>query len=55
MQRWEMRVPDGHRFTDGDGTVTEAGGMIEVGAPDGPQLVQCGYELVSICQLRPGQ
>ena len=54
LERWEMRVPEGHMFTEGDGTVIEAGGRIEVGAPEGPLLVNRGYQLVSIRQLRSG-
>jgi hypothetical protein len=54
LERWEMRVPDGHMFTEGDGTVIEAGGPVVVGATEGPRLVQHGYELVRIHQLRPG-
>jgi hypothetical protein len=48
LERWEMRVPDGHFFTEGDGDVIEAGRTIDVGAPEGQELLQRGYELVSV-------
>jgi hypothetical protein len=49
-----MGVPVSHVFTEGNGNVIEAGGTIEVGAPEGQRLVERGYELVSIRQIRPG-
>jgi hypothetical protein len=55
LERWEMRVPAGHFFTEGDGNVIDAGGTIEVGAPEGEELVQHGYELVSVRRLRCGE
>lgn len=54
LERWEMRVPKGHFFTEGDGNVLEAARTIEVGAPEGKQLVERSYELVSIRQVRRG-
>ncbi len=49
-----MRVPDGRFFTEGNGDVIEAGRTIEVGGPEGQKLVEHGYELVSIRQIRAG-
>lgn len=54
LERWEVRVPDGHFFVEGDGEVVKGGGTMEVGAPAGEQLVQHGYELVSVRRVRPG-
>lgn len=54
LERWEMRVPDGRSFIEGDGRVIGAGRTIEVGAPEGQQLVGCGYVLVSVRQMRAG-
>lgn len=51
LERWEMRVPTGHVFHEGEGDV-RAGQMMEVGAPAGKQLLEHGYELVSIRRLR---
>ena len=54
LERWEMRVPSGHFFIEGHGSMIEAGRMIEVGAPEGRQLVQHGFELVSVRRVRAG-
>ena len=53
LERWEIRVPDGHFFAEGAGTVIAAGRTLEVEAPEGRQLVRWGYELVSVRQERP--
>jgi hypothetical protein len=53
LERWEMRVPIGHIFTEGDGTMIESGRRIEVSASEGEQLVECGYKLIRIRRARP--
>jgi hypothetical protein len=52
LERWEMRVPDGHFYTEGDGSTIPAGQTVDVGAPHGQQLREHGYEFVSVHQMR---
>lgn len=47
-----MRVGDGHSYVESDGTVAQAGDIVEVGAPHGKQLFDLGYELVSVRRIR---
>jgi hypothetical protein len=47
LERWEMRVPDGHTFIEDDGRIIRSGQTIEVAARRGRQLVDRGYDLVS--------
>jgi hypothetical protein len=54
LERWEMRVPDGHVFIEGNGSVIQAGETNGVGAPIGRQLVERGYELVGVHRMRRG-
>jgi hypothetical protein len=53
LERWEMRVPEGHVFAEGQGHMIRPGQTINVGAPHGQQLVARGYELVSKHRTRP--
>jgi hypothetical protein len=49
-----MRVPADHMFRDDDGSVIPPGQTVEVGAPQGAELVERGYELVGTRRLRRG-
>ena len=47
-----MRIGDGHFYIEDDGDVLQAGDLVEVGAPHGKQLVDRGYELVSVRRIK---
>ncbi len=47
-----MRVGVGHFYVEDDGTVAQAGDVVEVGAPHGAQLVDRGYKLVSVRRVK---
>jgi hypothetical protein len=55
LERWEMRVPDGHLFHLADEDIAMAGQTMEVGAPAGKLLLERGYELVGVRRLRRGE
>lgn len=52
LERWKMRAGDGHSYVEDDGHVVQAGDTIEVGAPEGKQLIDFGYELLSVRRVR---
>jgi hypothetical protein len=52
LERWDMRVPAGHIFIEDSATLLKPGRRVEVGAPQGRQLAERGYELVSIRRVR---
>jgi hypothetical protein len=46
-----MRIEDGHSYLEDDGSIGPPGDMMEVAAPHRKQLLDRGYELISVRRI----
>jgi hypothetical protein len=51
LERWALRVPDGHMHFEEDGTMTSPGAVIDVSGPRGRELAARGYEVLSVKRI----